>query len=273
MICDDIKFLIGIILPMFVSSYCFAQSDSAPTFDSSNATSVQDSAASDSGLSTDTAVTRTIFNNDNDSVLKWKNRPGFEYMAYLDSLLRQKKNELKSDTFHFNNNGSKGRSNITSAVSSSNSFLNSVPVKIFFWALAIFFIVFILYKLFVSGGLFTRDNLKQKAEPPDEEPEKLSEYSVYNELIYDAESKNNFNSAIRYLYLQVLKKLSERELILFSPGKTNLDYIHELSGKDYQQDFISLTHNYEYAWYGKFFIDHNSYQNLKHQFILFNKKV
>ena len=104
-------------------------------------------------------------------------------------------------------------------------------------------------------------------------PENLSEYSTYNILIHEAESKNDFNLAIRYLYLQLLKKLSDSELILFSPDKTNKLYVQELSGKNYQSEFASLTLNYEYVWYGKFSINHNRYQQLKEKFILFNKKI
>ncbi len=89
-------------------------------------------------------------------------------------------------------------------------------------------------------------------EPANEEPESLNEYSEYNVLIHEAESKNDFNLSIRYLYLQSLKKLADHELIIFSPDKTNNKYVQELSGNSYQQEFASLTHNYEYVWYGRF---------------------
>ena len=72
--------------------------------------------------------------------------------------------------------------------------------------IAIFFIGFILYRLFFTGGLFTRGNKKNYVEEPVEEPEKLNEYSEYNDLIAEAESNNDFNLAVRYLYLQSLKK-------------------------------------------------------------------
>ena len=54
----------------------------------------------------------------------------------------------------------------------SNSFLNSSPVRIFFWLIAIFFIGFILYKLFFKGGLFANRNIKQDNEPVNEEARK-----------------------------------------------------------------------------------------------------
>ena len=155
----------------------------------------------------------------------------------------------------------------------SGGFLNSFPVKIFFWLLSIFFIGFILYKLFFKGGLFAKGNVKHENEPIPEEPEKLSEYSAYNELIHEAELKNDFNLATRYLYLQSLKKLSDHELILFSPDKTNKVYVDELSGRSFQSEFAYLTFNYEYVWYGKFAINLSRYHQLKEQFILFNKKI
>ena len=77
----------------------------------------------------------------------------------------------------------------------------------------------------------------------------------------------------RYLYLQSLKKLSDNELILFSPDKTNRIYVKELSDRIYQSEFAYLTLNYEYVWYGKFAINLSRYEQLKEQFILFNKKI
>ena len=210
----------------------------------------------------------------NDSILKWKQGREFGYMAYLDSLLR-KKTDLRIDTVSIDKGTvNKSRTTTDSATgTNSNSFLNSFPVKIFFWTIAIFFIGFILYKLFFTGGLFAKGNAKADDEPANKEPEILNEYSEYNVLIHEAELKNDFNLSIRYLYLQSLKKLADSELIIFSPDKTNNLYVQELSGRSYQQEFAFLTLNYEYVWYGRFTIDITRYQKLKEEFILFNKKV
>lgn len=272
--CKHVKFYGIFILLVFFNSNCFAQSNNESETDSSGAIITADSANSDSENIGDTAVTKIIFDNSNDSILKWKRSPEFGYMAYLDSLLKKKKNDLRIDTINIDKNAGSTRSKaFFTPSSSSNGFLNSFPVKIFFWLIAIFFIGFILYKLFFKGGLFTKGNIKNDNEPAVEESEKLSEYSAYNELIHEAELKNDFNLAIRYLYLQSLKKLSDRELILFSPDKTNKLYVQELSGHTYQFEFASLTLNYEYVWYGKFAIDSIRYQKLKEEFILFNKKI
>ena len=85
------------------------------------------------------------------------------------------------------------------------------------------------------------DNYKK--EPFKEESTELSDYETYNEYIREAESKNDFNLAIRYLYLQLLRRLSDKKLIFFTPEKTNNMYVSELSGWNYQYEFSKLTRN------------------------------
>jgi hypothetical protein len=273
MICSHKNFYRIFIVLFFLHSNCFAQSSGDPV-DSVITVPVQDSALTDYEDIGDTVITRFFFENNNDSILKWKKSREFGYMAYLDSLLRRNKNDLKTDTFSFDKSSSRHSKKINiSGDDNSNSFLNSFPIKIFFWLIAIAFILFILYRLFFKGGLFAKEAKKYIDDSASDEPEKLNEYSEYNELINNAESKMDYNLAIRYLYLQVLKKLSEREMIVFAPDKTNNKYLEELSGTPYQIDFRSLTHNYEYVWYGKFSISRGRYEGIKQQFILFNKTI
>ena len=269
--CNLIKFCCIPVLLFFINSFSFAQNNNGITKDSSVIDAEEDSITNDSIIVGDTVITKTLFDGNNDSILKWKEGRDFGYMAYLDSLLRKKKN-LRIDTVSIDKDAVNKSKKRTGSLN-SNSFLNSLPVKIFFWLIAFFFIGFILYKLFFTGGLFAKGNVKLNNEPANKEPESLNEYAAYNALIHEAESKNDFNLAIRYLYLQSLKRLADRELILFSPDKTNNSYVQELSGSIYQQEFASLTRNYEYAWYGRFLIDGKQYQKLKEQFILFNKKI
>ena len=263
-----------ILIPLFLlSNYSFAQKDTSYTVTDS-VVAVDSSNIITDDSPPDTVITKTAFENHSDSIFKWKNSREFGYIVYLDSLLHKQKN-LKQDTIDVESGSLTKSKTRTKPKDNSgvNTELNSFPVKIILWSLAIFFIGFILYKLFFKSGLFAKDNSKTNEEVIAEEPEKLSEFSEYNLLINEAESKNDFNLATRYLYLQSLKRLSERELILFSPDKTNNLYVNELSGKTYQQEFRSLTHNYEYIWYGKFIIDNETYRKLKEQFISFNKKV
>ena len=270
--CNLIKFCCIPVLLFFINSFSFAQNNNREIKTDTAITSVEeDSIANDNIIVGDTVVTKTLFDGSNDSILKWKQSRDFGYMAYLDSLLKKKKN-LRIDTVSIDN-GAVNKSKKRTGSSNSNSFLNSLPVKIFFWLIAFFFIGFILYKLFFTGGLFAKKIVKLNDERATKEPESLNEYVAYNLLIHEAESKNDFNLAIRYLYLQSLKTLADSEVILFSPDKTNNSYVQELSDYIYQHEFASLTGNYEYIWYGKFLIDGTRYQKLKEQFILFNKKI
>lgn len=75
-------------------------------------------------------------------------------------------------------------------------------------------------------------------------------------LIKIAITDGNFKLATRYYYLLLLKKLSEKELIFWQQEKTNEDYIKELaSNKNLYKEFETLTHLYDYVWYGEFLID------------------
>ena len=269
-----LKFFSVLILLFFFKSYSFAQDNDDALTDTAINFSDEDSTNNDFENIGDTIVTKTIFGNDNDSILKLKHSRDFSYMTYLDSLLRKKKG-LKKDTINIENGSvTKTRSlHRSDDAGDSFDFLNSFPVRIFLWLIAIFFIGFILYKLFFKGGLFSKKDKRTAEEMEDKEPESLNDYSAYNTFIHEAEIKNDFNLALRYLYLQSLKKLSENELISFSPDKTNNLYVQELSGRSYQQQFSYLTHCYEYIWYGRFTIDKLQYQKIKEEFNLFNKKV
>ncbi|MEO6221423.1 MAG: hypothetical protein ABIO81_13405 [Ginsengibacter sp.] len=232
-----------------------------------------DSISSPEEIVEDTLISKATFEAGNDSLEKWKHSRDFSYIIYLDSLLKKEKG-LKTDTVSMDVSTGKKRRVVTSSKeSNSNNFLNSLPLKIFFWAVAISFIGFIIYRLFLADGLFTKKNLKVNKENVESEPAGLDEYSKYNDLILDAESKNDYNLSTRYLYLQTLKMLADRELILYSPDKTNNSYVKELSTQVYRCDFVSLTLNYEYVWYGKFLITWDQYRHLKDQFNSFNKKV
>ena len=263
-----------VLMLLCCNSYNYAQRDTgnASTTDSSGVPMITDSINGNIEEIPDTAITKTVFNNSRDSILAWKHNPAFGYILFLDSLLKTNKNFLKVDTVKLSNNRTRRSSENISRENYSNNFFNRLPVKMFFWSLAIIFIAIVLYKLFLTGGLFEKRMDHYKKGPVKEEPTELSDYAAYYSYIGEAESKNDFNLATRYLYLQLLKKLSDKELILFTSEKTNNVYVTELSGWNYQYEFSELTRNYEYVWYGKFAIDISYYGQLKEKFLSINNK-
>lgn len=221
---------------------------------------------------TDTSLTRQGLKDSLD-ISKWKKTREFAYMHYLDSLLRNEKN-MQIDTVSVDEKSGiiKRKKPHLNQPSSLNNMLNSWPLKIFFWTLAIFFILFVSYKVFFKNGIFVR---KKEIRSGDEEEsiEELNELSEYDSLAYDAENKKEFNLATRYLFLKTLKNLSDKGFIQFTSEKTNKDYLNEMRQHHYFDQFRNLTRDYEYIWYGKFSIDAERYRKLKEDFSFFNNKV
>ncbi len=95
----------------------------------------------------------------------------------------------------------------------------------------------------------------------------------FDEAIKAAIDNRNFRLAIRLLYLQSLKHLSDKGYIEWQINKTNTDYISEVSGKPWQSLFKKLTYNFEYTWYGEMNVDDRDFQNLHVQFQQFNNQL
>jgi len=95
----------------------------------------------------------------------------------------------------------------------------------------------------------------------------------FDEAIRDAIENKNFRLATRLLYLQSLKRLSDRGYIDWQINKTNSDYIAEVAGKAWQVLFKKLTYQFEYTWYGEKNISGEEFQSLQGQFQQFNNQL
>ena len=214
----------------------------------------------------------TIDLNVNDTIQKFRRSREFRYMNNIDSILRSE-NELRNDTAKLNKSGNTiNRKKSASDFSSINRILNSTPMQVFFWTLAFLFITLMAYRLLFKNKILKRKT-KVTENLQDEHPQDLADASTYEALIGDAEEAGNYNLAIRYLFLGTLKNLNDKALITFAASKTNRQYLNEVNTKGGPDRFEFLVYHYEYAWYGKFSIDANTYQHLKKEFQLFNEKV
>ncbi|MBX2964694.1 MAG: DUF4129 domain-containing protein [Cyclobacteriaceae bacterium] len=82
----------------------------------------------------------------------------------------------------------------------------------------------------------------------------------FDTLINDALQKNEYRLAIRLLFLKSLKLLADKQHILWQPGKTNHDYLNELTAQNLKTGFNELNFYFEYAWYGNFIINEALYK-------------
>jgi hypothetical protein len=95
----------------------------------------------------------------------------------------------------------------------------------------------------------------------------------FNKLIQEAESNGNYRLAIRFQYLNMLKQLSDSEIISFDPEKTNLDYTYEIKEEALREQFQYTSYVYNYVWYGEFEINEAQYQKAKESFTVVLKKA
>ena len=234
-------------------------------------------AAAESSLAEDTVIREVRFQLDADSINSYKRSREFAYINYLDSLLKNS-HDLKADTVHIGNavpvkNGSRqSEPKEAPDFRRDNSFLNGPLVRTIFWILAIAFICFILYRLFLADGFFRKNKVMRPAAV--EEEEGISaDPSSYDRLINDAFQKGDFRLAIRYLYLQTLQKLTLAGFIQFSPDKTNYEYVREMGSRNLQNEFASITLSYEYVWYGEFTVNEHQYNRIKNEYTQFYQKI
>ena len=218
---------------------------------------------SESIIKIDTTVYFSELTVSSDSIEAWKNLKSFTYTKYLDSLLKEKKQEQDKQKKTYEE---------PAGNSWLDSILSSLGLQYFLWGLAVFFVLFILYKLFLTEGAF-RKRTTSAAVTPEVAEEHISSESDFTALIREAIKGGNYRLAIRYQYLQTLHKLAGKNLVELAADKTNYQYVREIANQNYQNDFAALTLNYEYVWYGEFNIDENIYRKMEPGFVTFNNKL
>jgi Domain of unknown function (DUF4129) len=196
-----------------------------------------------------------------DSVQYWKDMKAFAYVEHMDSLLKQMQEKQQKNVRR------------DTGPSLFERFLASQLTQILLWSLAVFFVLFIIYRLFLAEGVFRRETRSSKQVSPAVEEEVITNESDFNALISQALRNSNYRQAVRYHYLKTLHNLAAKELIELSPDKTNYQYVREIKKPLLQNEFASLTLNYEYVWYGEFAIEENTYRKIENYFSAFDQKL
>ncbi len=131
--------------------------------------------------------------------------------------------------------------------------------------------IYLLMKAEVLGFLFSK-----KAQSAGLAYENLAEniHEIdFVKAVDEAVNQRNFRLAVRLLYLQTLKHLSDAGRIDYKPDKTNRQYVYELANSSVQPDFEKLTRQFEFVWYGDFPIDEAQFVALQTAFNQFNRAV
>lgn len=141
-----------------------------------------------------------------------------------------------------------------------------ILVRLFAILLVGFLLYFIIKYLIGKDGNFLFGKKNKKVTIKDEELHENIHEINFPESILKFEKSGDFRSAVRYQFLFVLKKLSDKKLITWNPEKTNKDYVAELKAAHLKDDFFNLSYIFDYVWYGEFSISEESYQKFKNQY-------
>lgn len=95
----------------------------------------------------------------------------------------------------------------------------------------------------------------------------------FESLIAEARKSKTYKIGVRLLYLETLKTLTTQNLINWQRNKTNQEYLSELKGSRFQQEFEDLTLSYEYVCYGDWGIDLRGFNRMEKIFRTFQQKV
>lgn len=144
-------------------------------------------------------------------------------------------------------------------------------IKYVLVALVIALIVFLVLKLMGIDFKQLMGKSTAVSIPYEEGIENIHEIN-FDQAIEEALTLGNYRLVVRLLYLKTLKRLSDQELIHWQPEKTNQAYVAEISNEGQQQAFAQLTQQFEYIWYGEFFIDKNSFEPIQESFHQFNQQ-
>jgi len=111
------------------------------------------------------------------------------------------------------------------------------------------------FKVFSSGdgaGTFRYNALDENIHEMD-----------FDKLIDEAMSKKDYRLGVRLVFLYALKMLSDKNHIHWDQGKTNHDYIEELKMAELRPGFRDLNYYFEYAWYGNFQINAETFNHVQ----------
>lgn len=85
-------------------------------------------------------------------------------------------------------------------------------------------------------------------------------------LITQALRENNYRLAVRFYYLLILQKLSQKDIIDWQVQKTNAEYVYEIKTESLRKDFTKLTRIYDFIWYGNFDVNETDFLKAEKEF-------
>lgn len=144
--------------------------------------------------------------------------------------------------------------------------VTALVLRIFAILLVAFLLYFLIKYLLTKDGnwFFSKSNRKVEIQEND-----LNEdiHAInFETSIAEFERTGNYRFAVRYRFLQLLKKLADKNIIDWNTEKTNKDYVAEMSKHALNSEFRDVSKIFEYVWYGEFEVNRESYNKFRQKF-------
>lgn len=153
------------------------------------------------------------------------------------------------------------------------SFLNTTWFSNLFWIVVISTFIGLLVWYIATGNA----GIWQKKPPAIASEQEVEEEDIFAldfvSRIQQESDRGNYRMATRLWYLQTLKNLSDRNIINYTKGSTNSQYLAQMTKSGFYKTFFQLTRGFEYTWYGNFQLSQPIYQQIEKDFIELNRQL
>lgn len=147
-------------------------------------------------------------------------------------------------------------------------------LKLIFYGLIIIAVVYFIVRAIMNGeGRWVFGRRSDKNIVQHEDVETNIHVVDFDKLISEAIQNSDYRLAVRYQYLNMLKKMSTNEVISYDPEKTNLEYTYEIKNDALREQFQYASYLYNYIWYGEFIIDKSQYDKASNSFTVLLKNI
>lgn len=150
--------------------------------------------------------------------------------------------------------------------------LINITLQVIAWTLFLFALGMVVYSLYKKGVFGVIAKKKQSIDFSVSDLESKVLETNWQELINKAITGQQYNVAIRLLFLQLLQSLNTINQIKWAKSKSIRDYQRELT-LPYQQGFSSLARYYQYSWFGDIEIDESHFNEIYKEFRAFETNV
>lgn len=154
------------------------------------------------------------------------------------------------------------------------------PGSFLSWFIGVLPFILILLLLGLVAWLFSKLNPGSRIFEQPQKPEVFlsqEEELLRNEdlpsLIQKAVKNGHFRLAVRYYYLNELRKLEAAQHIRYEFQKTNEDYKNEIQDENIRTIFSEITKIYEFIWYGGFDVSETDYRVAEKGFLRMENKL